>query len=66
MVDLLKKFYEQTVKIIVNEGNRISIYTGRITSDDGEFITIVDKFDKLICLNKNCITRIELYDTNKK
>lgn len=50
-------------KIIVNV-NKILTYEGIITSEDENFISFIDKYDKTYSYNKNVVVSVE--DLNKR
>lgn len=49
------KFY----KIIFNVNGRTLTFRCKITEDDGQFISFIDKFGVLLSYNKNTIISVE-------
>ena len=59
-MDLIGK----SIRLVVNEGNKITVFSCRVLAIDDRFIKIHDKFDNIVMISLSNIIKIELEADN--
>jgi len=54
------RYLSRRVKLVVNEGNTTTVYTGRVVAHDEDSLTLEDKFSNDVSISLQRIIKIEV------